>query len=134
MAGTSASQVRTAISRSAGVTAITTAPHGAAWTRTEGSVQVGVHGAARRRVQHTDRQLLRERAGRGNRSLRERLRGADAVHPRGLRTGRERAAGRGPGLYAESRFYRAIGRYRLFDNSNTWTAKALRAAGCPIDP
>jgi uncharacterized protein (TIGR02117 family) len=38
-----------------------------------------------------------------------------------------------PGLYGASRFYRAAGRYRLFDNSNTWTARALRAAGCPID-
>lgn len=40
----------------------------------------------------------------------------------------------GPGIYGASRFYRAEGRYRLFDNSNTWTAKALAAAGCPIDP
>ncbi len=39
-----------------------------------------------------------------------------------------------PGLYGHARFYRATGRYRLFDNSNTWTARALRAAGCPIDP
>lgn len=48
------------------------------------------------------------------------------------------AAGRpivvGPGLYGRSRFYRATGRYRLLDNSNHWTAKALAAAGCPIDP
>ena len=40
----------------------------------------------------------------------------------------------GTGIYGVSRFYRAEGRYRLFDNSNTWTAKALAAAGCPIDP
>ena len=39
----------------------------------------------------------------------------------------------GPGIYGTSRFYRAEGRYRLLDNSNTWTAKALAAAGCPID-
>jgi uncharacterized protein (TIGR02117 family) len=38
-----------------------------------------------------------------------------------------------PGLYGASRFYRAAGRYRLFDNSNTWTARALRAAGCPVE-
>jgi uncharacterized protein (TIGR02117 family) len=48
------------------------------------------------------------------------------------------AAGRaivvGSGIYGVSRFYRATGRYRLFDNSNHWTAKALAAAGCPIDP
>lgn len=40
----------------------------------------------------------------------------------------------GPGLYGASRFYRATGHYRLFDNSNHWTAKALAVAGCPIDP
>jgi uncharacterized protein (TIGR02117 family) len=40
----------------------------------------------------------------------------------------------GPGSYGRSRFYRAVGRYRLLDNSNHWTAKALRAAGCPIEP
>jgi uncharacterized protein (TIGR02117 family) len=39
-----------------------------------------------------------------------------------------------PGRYAVSRFYRAEGRYRLLDNSNSWAAKALAAAGCPIDP
>ncbi|MBM4442717.1 MAG: DUF2459 domain-containing protein [Candidatus Rokubacteria bacterium] len=39
-----------------------------------------------------------------------------------------------PGRYGDARFYRATGRYRLFDNSNTWAAKALHAAGCPIDP
>jgi hypothetical protein len=39
-----------------------------------------------------------------------------------------------PGLYGQARFYRATGRYRLLDNSNTWTARALHAAGCPIDP
>jgi uncharacterized protein (TIGR02117 family) len=40
----------------------------------------------------------------------------------------------GPGIYGASRFYRATGQYRLGDNSNHWTAKALAAAGCPIDP
>ena len=40
----------------------------------------------------------------------------------------------GPGIYGLSRFYRATGQYRLFDNSNHWTAKALAAGGCPIDP
>ena len=47
------------------------------------------------------------------------------------------AAGRpvvvAPGRYGEARFYRATGRYRVFDNSNTWAAKALKAAGCPVD-
>ena len=38
-----------------------------------------------------------------------------------------------PGLYGQSTFYRATGRYRLQDNSNNWTARALAVAGCPID-
>ena len=37
------------------------------------------------------------------------------------------------GRYGDARFYRARGRYRVTDNSNTWVAKALSAAGCPID-
>jgi uncharacterized protein (TIGR02117 family) len=38
-----------------------------------------------------------------------------------------------PGIYGHGAFYRATGRYRLQDNSNTWTARALAVAGCPID-
>jgi uncharacterized protein (TIGR02117 family) len=38
------------------------------------------------------------------------------------------------GRYGDARFYRAAGRYRITDNSNTWVAKALFTAGCPIDP
>ncbi len=38
-----------------------------------------------------------------------------------------------PGLYGHSAFYRATGQYRLQDNSNNWTARALAVAGCPID-
>lgn len=38
-----------------------------------------------------------------------------------------------PGLYGRSVFYRATGQYRLYDNSNNWTARALAVAGCPID-
>jgi uncharacterized protein (TIGR02117 family) len=40
----------------------------------------------------------------------------------------------GPGLYGSSGFYRARGQYRVFDNSNHWTARALQAAGVAIDP
>lgn len=39
-----------------------------------------------------------------------------------------------PGLYGHARFYRAVGRYRLFDNSNNWAARALAVAGCGNDP
>ena len=38
-----------------------------------------------------------------------------------------------PPLYGVGGFYLARGRYRLLDNSNTWAARALAAAGCPID-
>jgi uncharacterized protein (TIGR02117 family) len=40
----------------------------------------------------------------------------------------------GPGLYGQSAFYRAKGKYHFFNTCNNWTAKALRAAGCPIAP
>jgi len=38
-----------------------------------------------------------------------------------------------PGIYGHSAFYRATGQYRLLNNSNNWTARALAVAGCPID-
>jgi uncharacterized protein (TIGR02117 family) len=39
-----------------------------------------------------------------------------------------------PALYGRGSFYRATGRYHVLANSNTWAARALRAAGCPITP
>jgi uncharacterized protein (TIGR02117 family) len=39
-----------------------------------------------------------------------------------------------PGLYGESAFYRARGRYYFPKTCNHWTARALRKAGCPITP
>jgi len=39
----------------------------------------------------------------------------------------------GPGLYGDSRYYPARGRFHLFNNCNRWTARALRAAGYDID-
>jgi uncharacterized protein (TIGR02117 family) len=39
----------------------------------------------------------------------------------------------GPPQYGSGAFYLAHGRYRLADNSNTWAARALAIAGCPID-
>ncbi len=38
-----------------------------------------------------------------------------------------------PSLYGRGAFYQATGQYRLRDNSNNWTARALAAAGCRID-
>jgi len=45
--------------------------------------------------------------------------------------GRARAVA--PPLYGSGAFYLARGRYRLLDNSNTWAARALRVAGCPLE-
>ncbi|MGH8614630.1 MAG: DUF2459 domain-containing protein [Gammaproteobacteria bacterium] len=40
----------------------------------------------------------------------------------------------GPGLYGDSRFYPARGKFHLFNTCNTWAAGALQAAGYPISP
>jgi|GEM_PF-355166 uncharacterized protein (TIGR02117 family) len=37
-------------------------------------------------------------------------------------------------IYAGQDFFLATGHYSLLDNCNTWTARALRTAGCPIAP
>lgn len=39
----------------------------------------------------------------------------------------------GPGLYGRSRFYLGREPYALPETCNTWTARALRAAGLPVD-
>lgn len=48
------------------------------------------------------------------------------------------AAGRpedvGPGLYGPSLFYRAIGKFSLFNVCNHWTARMLGLAGVPVWP
>ncbi len=38
----------------------------------------------------------------------------------------------GRGLYGDSRFFRAHGRFGLWRTCNTWTAERLRAGGCPV--
>ena len=38
----------------------------------------------------------------------------------------------GPGLYGESRFYRAEGVFHAFNTCNTWVAKAIESTGFPI--
>jgi uncharacterized protein (TIGR02117 family) len=38
------------------------------------------------------------------------------------------------GLYGESRFYPARGHFHLFNTCNVWTARALQAAGLPMQP
>jgi uncharacterized protein (TIGR02117 family) len=44
-----------------------------------------------------------------------------------------RAIAVAPAQYGFGFFYAARGHYRLRHNSNTWVAKALEVAGCPID-
>ena len=44
-------------------------------------------------------------------------------------SGAARTAATGPGLYPTSRFYPAKGSFHLFNTCNTWTARALAAAG-----
>jgi uncharacterized protein (TIGR02117 family) len=39
-----------------------------------------------------------------------------------------------PGYYPRSWFYLANGRYHVLTNSNSWTLRALRAAGAPVTP
>ena len=38
----------------------------------------------------------------------------------------------GPGLYGDSRFYRAHGRYSLYHNCNTWVAEAVALSGVAL--
>ena len=38
----------------------------------------------------------------------------------------------GPGLYGSSAFFRAEGNYHLANTCNTWSARALNAAGCKL--
>lgn len=40
----------------------------------------------------------------------------------------------GPGLYGNSQFYQSRESYHVFKTCNVWTARALRAAGCPVAP
>lgn len=47
------------------------------------------------------------------------------------RNGAARVTALGKGLYGDSRFYPALGNFHVFNNCNTWTARALTAAGLP---
>jgi len=48
------------------------------------------------------------------------------------RAGNERASSVGPGLHPHSHFYPAHGEFHIFNTCNTWTARALAAAGLPV--
>jgi uncharacterized protein (TIGR02117 family) len=39
-----------------------------------------------------------------------------------------------PGLYPDSLFFPAHGRFHLFNTCNTWVARKLQAAGLPVSP
>jgi uncharacterized protein (TIGR02117 family) len=56
------------------------------------------------------------------------------LHDSFARHGSPRALPLGPGLYGNSRFYEARGRFHVFNNCNTWAARALHAAGLPVAP
>jgi uncharacterized protein (TIGR02117 family) len=49
------------------------------------------------------------------------------------RSGAPRAASHAPGLHSYSKFYRAQGDFHLFNNCNSWTARAVVASGLPLD-
>lgn len=38
------------------------------------------------------------------------------------------------GIYGDSQFYTAVGRYQLFNTCNKWTAKALSSGGYSVNP
>ena len=48
------------------------------------------------------------------------------------RGNRQRATATGPGLYPDSRFYPATGKFHLFNTCNGWSARALASAGLGV--
>ena len=56
------------------------------------------------------------------------------VHDRFDRNGAVRAIRLRAGLYGQSAFYPARGKFHLFNTCNVWTARALRTAGLPVTP
>ena len=48
------------------------------------------------------------------------------------RTSADQPVSLGPGPYAGSEFYAALGTYDVFDTCNTWTATMLATAGLPV--
>jgi uncharacterized protein (TIGR02117 family) len=49
------------------------------------------------------------------------------------RAGRPRANAVQPGLYADSLFYAAVGRFHLANTCHTWTTRALKSAGFRVE-
>jgi uncharacterized protein (TIGR02117 family) len=56
-----------------------------------------------------------------------------AIHDAHERAGAVAVAPLGRGLYGDSRFYPAWEQFSLLNTCNVWTARALRAAGLPVE-
>lgn len=54
------------------------------------------------------------------------------LHDGFKRGGAARVESNAPGIYTFSRFYPATGEFHLFNTCNTWIARALAAAGLPV--
>ncbi|MGX2030971.1 MULTISPECIES: DUF2459 domain-containing protein [Methylocaldum] len=57
-----------------------------------------------------------------------------SIHNTYARENTARAQAIGPGLYPDSRFYAAEGKFHLFNTCNVWVARILRDAGLPVVP
>lgn len=86
---------------------------------------VGVRGALAANFPHSE--IVRLPASRA--ALVQLVEFIDAAHDR---PDEAPLASLGPGLYGDSRYYPARGRFHLLNNCNRWTARALRAAGYDI--
>ena len=56
------------------------------------------------------------------------------IHDAHARTEHTQVKPLAAGLYGDSRFYPARGHFHLFNTCNVWTARALQAAGLPMQP
>ncbi|HYE34803.1 DUF2459 domain-containing protein [Methylocaldum sp.] len=56
------------------------------------------------------------------------------IHNTYTRMDTARASAISPGLYPESRFYAAEGKFHMFNTCNVWVAHALRSADLPVVP
>lgn len=57
-----------------------------------------------------------------------------SIHNTYTRENTDRAQAIAPGLYPDSRFYAAEGKFHMFNTCNVWVARILRDAGLPVVP
>ncbi|CAI8801079.1 DUF2459 domain-containing protein [Methylocaldum szegediense] len=57
-----------------------------------------------------------------------------SIHNTYSRTNTDRVQAIAPGLYPDSRFYPAEGKFHMFNTCNVWVARILRDAGLPVVP